>query len=128
MYKYSSIFNSDTRDQIRSSIDLVDDSFRSSLEVRESFFRILKGKTGVARVLHEMHELGFLSAYIPEFESLNCFVQYDHYHRYTADEHTLLTLNVLDELAKMLIEKETVDSEELQSLLIKLEVKVADYI
>jgi len=99
MYKYSSIFNSDTRDLIRSSIDLVDDSFRSSLEVRESFFRILNGKTGVARVLHEMHELGFLSAYIPEFESLNCFVQYDHYHRYTADEHTLLTLNVLDELA-----------------------------
>jgi len=99
MYKYSSIFNSDIRDLIRSSIHLVDDEFRSSLEVRESFFRILNGKTGVARVLHEMHELGFLSAYIPEFESLNCFVQYDHYHRYTADEHTLLTLNVLDDLA-----------------------------
>ena len=99
MYKYSSNFNSDIRDLIRSSIHLVDDNFRSSLEVRESFFRILNGKTGVARVLHEMHELGFLSAYIPEFESLNCFVQYDHYHRYTADEHTLLTLNVLDDLA-----------------------------
>ncbi len=36
--------------------------------------------------------------------------------------------SVLDELAKMLIEKETVDSEELQQLLIKREVKVADYI
>ncbi len=99
MYRYSSIFNSDIRGLIRSALNLVDDQFRSSLEVRESFFRILNGKTGVGRVLHEMHELGFLSAYIPEFDSLNCFVQYDHYHRYTADEHTLLTLNVLDELA-----------------------------
>ncbi len=35
---------------------------------------------------------------------------------------------VLDELAKMLIDKETVDSEDLQQLLIKREVKVADYI
>ncbi len=36
--------------------------------------------------------------------------------------------SVLDELANMLIEKETVDSEDLQELLIKREVKVAEYI
>ena len=36
--------------------------------------------------------------------------------------------SVLDELAKMLVDKETVDSEDLQQLLIKREVKVADYI
>ncbi len=36
--------------------------------------------------------------------------------------------SLLDELAEMLIEKETVDSEELQNLLIKREVKVAEYI
>ncbi len=35
---------------------------------------------------------------------------------------------VLDELARMLVEKETVNSEELQDLLIKREVKVAEYI
>ncbi|AAP99301.1 Cell division protein FtsH [Prochlorococcus sp. SS52] len=36
--------------------------------------------------------------------------------------------SVLDELAEMLIEKETVDSEDLQQLLIKRKVKVAEYI
>jgi len=36
--------------------------------------------------------------------------------------------SVLNELAEMLIEKETVDSEDLQELLIKREVKVAEYI
>ncbi len=34
---------------------------------------------------------------------------------------------ILDELAKMLIEKETINSEELQELLIDREVKIADY-
>ncbi len=36
--------------------------------------------------------------------------------------------SVLDELATMLIQKETVDAEDLQELLIKREVKVADYL
>ena len=35
---------------------------------------------------------------------------------------------VLDELAEMLVEQETVDAEELQELLIKREVRVAEYV
>ena len=36
--------------------------------------------------------------------------------------------SVLDELAAMLVEKETVDSEALQELLIRSDVKVAEYV
>ena len=36
--------------------------------------------------------------------------------------------SVLDELAGMLVEKETVDSEELQQLLIRRDVRVAEYV
>ena len=36
--------------------------------------------------------------------------------------------SVLDELAEMLVEQETVDAEELQELLIKRDVRVAEYI
>ena len=35
---------------------------------------------------------------------------------------------VLDELAEMLVEQETVDAEELQELLIKRDVRVAEYV
>jgi cell division protease FtsH len=35
--------------------------------------------------------------------------------------------SVLDELAEMLVEKETVDADELQELLIRSDVKVAEY-
>ena len=36
--------------------------------------------------------------------------------------------SVLDELAEMLVEKETVDAEELQELLIRSDVRVAEYV
>ena len=36
--------------------------------------------------------------------------------------------SVLDELAEMLVEQETVDAEELQELLIKRDVRVAEYV
>ena len=36
--------------------------------------------------------------------------------------------SVLDELAEMLVERETVDSEELQELLIRRDVRVAEYV
>ena len=35
---------------------------------------------------------------------------------------------VLDELAEMLVEQETVDAEELQELLIKRDVRIAEYV
>ena len=98
-FRYSCSLAPEVRAFVRSELDGLDEAFRSSSEARDSFFRILEGKTGVARTLQEMHGLGFLGWYIPEFEEINCFVQHDSYHRYTADEHTLLTLHFLDELA-----------------------------
>jgi cell division protease FtsH len=43
---------------------------------------------------------------------------------------SVLTNNrsVLDELAEMLVEKETVDAEDLQELLIRSQVQVAEYV
>ena len=58
-----------------------------------------------------------LGAYLPEFGALDCLVQYDHYHRYSVDQHSLLAVEVLeglgpgqgpetDELAQILAEVE----------------------
>jgi [protein-PII] uridylyltransferase len=46
-----------------------------------------------------MHELGVLGRYLPEFGGLTCLVQYDVYHKFSADQHSLLAVEHLEALA-----------------------------
>lgn len=52
---------------------------------------------GVA--LRPMHRLGLLTEALPEFRSIDSLVVRDFYHRYTVDEHSLRTIEHLQELA-----------------------------
>ena len=83
---------------IQNSLYLIDDALRASQEACAVFMRVLKRKTRVAKTLRSMHELGVLGAYLPEFGGLDCLVQYDIYHIYTVDEHTLVALENLEAL------------------------------
>ena len=85
---------------VRTSLPLINDGFRRRPEARDLFLRILKRKYHTARTLRCMHDLGVLGAYLPEFERLTCLVQYDIYHIYTVDEHTLVALENLEDLGQ----------------------------
>ncbi len=50
------------------------------------------------RALEAMRESGVLYSLFPEFELVDCLVIRDFYHRYTVDEHTLVTIRVLKDL------------------------------
>jgi [protein-PII] uridylyltransferase len=54
---------------------------------------------GVA--LRPMHRLGLLVEILPEFRSIDSLVVRDFYHRYTVDEHSLRTIEHLQDLAEL---------------------------
>ena len=85
---------------VRASLPLIDDEFRRRPAARDLFFKILKRKYRTAHTLRRMHDLGVLGAYLPEFGRLTCLVQYDIYHIYTVDEHTLVALENLEALGQ----------------------------
>jgi [protein-PII] uridylyltransferase len=74
---------------------LVDDNFRTSAPVIKSFERILVSPTPLFNVLNEMHNAGFLEAFIPEFRNIKNRILYDQYHIYPVDKHCLRVVRAL---------------------------------
>ncbi len=91
---------------IRRSLHLVNDQFRRSSEVNQSFLNILRSEKGLTETLRQMHHLEFLNEFIPEFEHIYCKVQHDLYHIYTVDIHTLFAVEQIEKILNGNLKKE----------------------
>jgi [protein-PII] uridylyltransferase len=86
------------RSMVRNRLSLIDAGLINSPSANVTFRSILQEVGNVAPTLMEMHELGVLGRFIPEFGRLSCKVQHDLYHRFTADIHVLRCIEILDQV------------------------------
>lgn len=77
---------------------LPDQDFRDE-EVSRTFVRILSGPA-TAQTLEAMHRAHLLEKLIPVFAAVRGLMQFNQYHKYTVDEHSLLAVAKAEALAQ----------------------------
>ena len=82
------------------NLAMVNNEFRASTEAQQIFLELLLKHGNPERALRRMNELGFLAKFIPEFEPIVAMMQFNMYHSYTVDEHTIQCLKTLAQIEK----------------------------
>ena len=83
---------------VASNLHLIDDTLRKRPEASEIFIDLLTDRENPERGLRRMNELGVLGAFLPEFENIVAMMQFNMYHHYTVDEHTIQCISVLNQI------------------------------
>jgi [protein-PII] uridylyltransferase len=78
---------------------LIDEEFRQNPRHHRLFMEILCAPIGVTHELRRMNLYGVLGRYIPSFGRVVGRMQYDLFHAYTVDAHTLFVVSNLRRLA-----------------------------
>ena len=84
---------------VRQNLSLIDDEFRQNPRNHRLFLQILKAPEGVTHELRRMNLYGVLGLYIPAFGRIVGRMQYDLFHAYTVDAHTLFVVSNLRRFA-----------------------------
>jgi [protein-PII] uridylyltransferase len=84
---------------IKRSLHLIDEEFRQNPRNHRLFLQILRADEGVTHELRRMNLYGVLGLYIPAFGRIVGRMQYDLFHSYTVDEHTLFVVSNLRRFA-----------------------------
>ena len=84
---------------IKQHVFLIDEEFRQNPRNHRLFLDILREPRGVTRTLKRMNTYGVLGLYIPAFGRIVGRMQYDLFHVYTVDAHTLFVVENLRRFA-----------------------------
>ena len=92
------LLHPDAMRTIAANLSLIGEEMRNSREAARIFMDVLLKHGNPERPLRRMNELGVLSAYMPEFEPIVAMMQFNMYHSYTVDEHTLQVVSNLAQI------------------------------
>ena len=85
---------------VTANLDMITSEMREDPEAQRLFLDLLLKHGNPERALRRMNELGVLSAFIPEFEPIVAMMQFNMYHHYTVDEHTIQTISHLAQIER----------------------------
>jgi len=91
--------SANTMRAVARSLWLIDEEFRQNPRHHRLFLDILRAPAGVTHQLRRMNTYGVLGRYIPAFGRIVGRMQYDLFHAYTVDAHTLFVVSNLRRLA-----------------------------
>jgi [protein-PII] uridylyltransferase len=91
--------SANTMRAIARNLWLIDEEFRQNPRHHRLFLDILRAPMGVTHELRRMNTYGVLGRYIPAFGRIVGRMQYDLFHAYTVDAHTLFVVSNLRRLA-----------------------------
>lgn len=76
----------------------IDEKVRNDPEFNRMFLRLLRFGKDVSKMLLKMNEMRLLGRFIPEFGKIVCMVQFDSYHVYTVDIHSIFMVREIERL------------------------------
>ncbi len=84
--------------QVTRDLSLIDDDLRADGEATQLFLEILSEGREPEISLRRLNEADLLGRFIPEFGAIVAQMQYDMYHTYTVDEHTIRAIGILKQI------------------------------
>jgi len=88
---------------VQRNLRLINGKVRKSPEANALFLDMLCSKKGPRLVLNRLSESGVLGRFIPDFDFVTAQMQYDMYHVYTVDEHTIRAIDILSRIERGLL-------------------------
>jgi [protein-PII] uridylyltransferase len=83
---------------LRQSRGLLDDRLRADPEANRIFLELLTHAPFAEQTLRSMNETGVLGRFIPDFGRVVAMMQFNMYHHFTVDEHSIRAVGVLAEI------------------------------
>ena len=88
----------DALKSVARNLKLVDRSLREDAAANAIFMQVLAARENPEGTLRRMNECGLFGRFVPDFGRVVAQMQYDMYHVYTTDEHTIRAIGILNRI------------------------------
>ncbi len=85
---------------IRRDAELIKAEMREDLRANALFLELLAGRNDPETVLRWMNDAGVFGRFVPDFGKVGAQMQFDMYHHYTVDEHTIRAIGLCSQIER----------------------------